>query len=62
MSPASLSEASSGVHVAFTFALLGFCISSSFGLPCRVFYIFSLFWIYICFQQYFFAAVCSRGQ
>ena len=31
MSPGCLIEASSGIFVAVTFALLGFCISGTFG-------------------------------
>ena len=42
MSPESLSEASSSVFLAVTFALLGFCISGTLGLTCSMFYIFTL--------------------
>ena len=48
VSPGSLSEASSIVFVAFTFVLLGFFASLVYlVLPCSVFYIFALFWIYL---------------
>ena len=39
----------------------GFASLVHLVLPWSVFYLFTLFWIYICFQQYFFAAVCSGG-
>ena len=41
---------------------LGFSSLVYLVLPCSVFYVFTLFWIYICFQQQLFAAVCSGGQ
>ena len=37
----------------------GFASLAHLVLPCSVFYIFTLFCIYTCFQQHFFAALCS---
>ena len=51
MSPRSLSEASSVVFVAFTFALLGFCISGIFGFAMQC-----VLHIYIILDLYFLAA------
>ena len=51
MSSGSLNEVSSVVFVAFTFALLGFCISGIFGFAISAFYI-----IYIILDLYLFLA------
>ena len=51
MSPGSLSESSSIVFVAFTFALLGFCISGTFG-----FAMLCVLHIYIILHLYLFLA------
>ena len=51
MSPRSLSEASSVVFVAFTFALLGFCISGIFGFAMQC-----VLHIYIILDLYLFLA------
>ena len=40
----------------------GFASLVHLVLQCSMFYIFTLFCIYIIFQQYFFAAVCSGGS
>ena len=54
VSPGSFSEASSYVFVAVTFALLGFCISGTFGFAMQcVLHIYIIVCIYICFLQYF---------
>ena len=51
MSPESLSEAFSSVFVAFTFALLEFCLSGTFGFAMQ-----SVLHIYIILHLYLFSA------
>ena len=52
MSPRSLNEASSIAFVAVTFALLGFCISGTFGFAMQY-----VLHIYIILHLYYFSAV-----
>ena len=65
MCQGSLSEASSSVFLAYTFALLGFCISGTLGFARHCVYILTLLPTFIFFSavvQYFFATVCSGGN
>ena len=58
VSPESLTEASSSVFVALAFALLGFCISGTFGFAMQC-----ILHIYIILHFYLFSAApfCCSG-